>query len=370
MGFGGGATLAGLALEPLGQVLAWGAYPWLTWTVRVVEWTAGFPYATVAFKLSDLGLVAIYGAIAGVTALALLSREQWRGLWQRVSDRFPLKAALGGTALVTAVAWFAVLQLPDGRLKVAFLDVGQGDAIFVQTPGGVQILVDGGPEGTALLSELGRQMPFWDRTLDLVVLTHPDQDHLTGLIAALERYQVQAVIAREPPIQSDTVAAWQTALEAEGVHVIRGEKGTRIEISDGVTLELLHPDPAAVPADAGNTNNDSLVMRVTYDEMAVLLPGDIEAGVEQELVRAGAYLRSTVLKVPHHGSDTSTCQAFLDAVSAQVVVISVGAGNTYKLPAEEVMRRLGEIPLVYRTDQHGTVSISSDGHRLWVQTER
>lgn len=137
-----------------------------------------------------------------------------------------------------------------------------------------------------------------------------------------------------------------------------------------MTLELLHPGPVPVPGNEANTNNDSLVLRLTYQELAVLLPGDIEAEVEGELVRSGAYLRSTVLKVPHHGSNTSSCQAFLDAVSAQVAVISVKQGNMYKLPAEDVIRRLGETPLVYRTDKHGTVSITSDGHRLWVQTER
>jgi competence protein ComEC len=157
---------------------------------------------------------------------------------------------------------------------------------------------------------------------------------------------------------------------SEGAELIRGEAGMRVEMSDGVTLEVLHPGPDSVTADDDDTNNDSIVMRLIYEDVAVLLPGDIEAEVEKELVRSGTYLRSTVLKVPHHGSNTSSCQAFLDAVSPQAAVISVGADNDYRLPSGETMMRLGEIPLVYRTDENGTVSITSDGHRLWIETER
>jgi competence protein ComEC len=267
------------------------------------------------------------------------------------------------------LAWLAVRQLPDEKLHVTFLDVGQGDAIFIESPGGVQILVDGGPGGSALLSELGRQMPFWDRTLDLVVLTHPDTDHLTGLIPALERYEVRAIMFREQPTPYDLADAWETALAEEGATRIRGEAGTRLELSDGVALEVLHPGPVAVEDGENNPNNDSIVMRVTYEDVAFLLPGDIEADVEQELARAGAYLRSTVLKVPHHGSKTSSSAAFLDAVQPQVAVISVGAGNRFGHPSNEVLERL-KGTLVYRTDENGTVAVASDGQQLWIETER
>jgi competence protein ComEC len=302
--------------------------------------------------------------------MVLISSEQRRAIWQGVRDRAPLKVALGGLALVTTVAWLAVLQLPAGRLKVTFLDVGQGDAIFIQTPGGVQVLVDGGPKGSRLLAELGRQMPFWDRTLDVVVLTHPEDDHVTGLISALERYDVGAVVAREVLPSTNASAAWQAALASRGMEWIRGEAGTRVDMSDGVTLEVLHPGPDSFTTDTESTNNDSVVMRLSYKDVAVLLTGDIEAEVEKELVRSGVYLRSTVLKVPHHGSDTSSCQDFLDAVGAQVAVISVGEDNRFGHPSDDVLARLQDNARVYRTDRNGSVSIASDGHRLWIETQR
>jgi competence protein ComEC len=370
---GGLATLAGLLWEPLGRFLGWAAYLWLTWTIRVVEWTAGFPYASVAVELSDLGLLAVYAIIGGLTWLALADADRRRALWERVQARLPLKLALGGTALVAAVAWLGVLQFPDGRLHVTFLDVGQGDAILIETPGGAQILVDGGPEASALLAGLGRQLPFWDRTLDLVVLTHPDSDHLGGLVPLLERYEVRAVLTRLPASaeapHDRLVVAWQAAVAAEGATVLRGEAGTRLELSDGVTLEVLHPGPAPVKGTESDTNNNSVVLRLCYQDVAILLPGDIEAEVERALVRSGAPLASTVLKVPHHGSDTSSSVAFLAAVRPQVAVVSVGAKNNFDHPSDEVLGRLAGSE-VFRTDEDGAVSMVSDGYKIWIQTER
>jgi competence protein ComEC len=370
MFFGGAATFMALLIEPLGRVVGWGAYVWLTWTIRVVQWTARFPYASVPLELSEIGLVAVYAVIGGLTGLVLLAPERRRAALQGLRERLPLKLALSGMALATVVAWFAILQFPDGKLHVAFLDVGQGDAIFIETPGGVQILVDGGPEGSVLLSELGRHMPFWDRSLDMVVLTHPDADHLSGLVPALERYGVRAVVTRRVGHESELVTAWEAVLAEEGATLIRGEAGTRLDLSDGVTLEILHPGPELVmEEDQADTNDNSVVVRLTYGEVAFLLTGDIEARVERNLVRSDVYLHSTVLKVGHHGSESSSTQAFLDAVRPQVAVISVGQDNRFGHPAGEVLARL-EGALVYRTDEDGTVTISSDGRELWIETER
>jgi competence protein ComEC len=369
MMFGGAATLIGLVLEPLGRVVGWGAYLWLTWTIRVVEWTASFPYASIAVELSDGGLIAIYASIGIFTLFIRSSPERRRAMFQGLRARWRPKVALGAVALVTLVAWLAVLQFPDDKLRVAFLDVGQGDAVFIKTPAGAQILIDGGPEGSALLSELGRQMPFWDRTLDLVVLTHPDADHLTGLIAVLERYGVGAVVSGALSYESDLVDTWEAALASAGPELIHGQTGTHLELSDGVTLDVLHPGAGWMGAGRVNTNNDSVVLRLSYRDVAFLLPGDIEAEVERELVHGAAYLHSNVLKVPHHGSETSSSQAFLAATRPQVAVISVGQDNRFGHPAQEVLNRLDGM-LVYRTDQHGTVTITSDGHRLWINTER
>ena len=150
---------------------------------------------------------------------------------------------------------------------------------------------------------------------------------------------------------------------------MRGQTGTRLDLGDGVTLEILHPGPELVLGSDRDSNNNSVVVRLTYGEVAFMLTGDVEARVERALVRSGVYLHSTVLKAGHHGSKSSSIQAFLDAVDPQVAVIPVGEGNDFGHPAGEVLARL-EGMLVYRTDERGAVTISSDGHKLWIETER
>jgi competence protein ComEC len=134
-----------------------------------------------------------------------------------------------------------------------------------------------------------------------------------------------------------------------------------------VTIDILHPG-TNLESDE-DANNNSIVLRLVYRDVAILLPGDIEADVERAMVRSGTYLRSTVLKVAHHGSKTSSSEVFLDAVDPQVAVISVGEGNRFGLPSRDVLERL-DGALVYRTDENGTVAIASDGHKLWIETER
>jgi competence protein ComEC len=365
---GGVATLAGLLFEPLGRIVGWAAYLWLTWTIRVVEWTAEFPHAALSVRLSDAGLVAIYGGMAVMTGVVRMPAQQREDLFARLRSRLALKLALGALAVTTVVAWLAVLQFPDHRLKVVFLDVGQGDAIFIQTPQGAQMLIDGGPTDGNLLSRLGREMPFWDRSLDLVILTHPDSDHLSGLVPVLERYSVRAVMASAEFPESELARAWEQALAVAGAERIQPGTGTRIKSSDGVSLDVLHPDPGTSFVGA-DSNDSSLVMRLEYRDVTFLLPGDIGGGVEGELVRSGLFLPSTVLKVAHHGSDSSSTTAFLKAVQPQVAVISVGADNKFDHPSPQVLDRL-EGTLLYRTDRDGSVAVSTDGHTLWIEADR
>jgi competence protein ComEC len=286
------------------------------------------------------------------------------GSWRLVSQ--PLLAGLGVVVLVTGISIWSTL--PDGLLHVTFLDVGQGDAIFIRTPSGRQVLVDGGPSEATLLSQLGRRMPFWDRTLDLVVLTHPDLDHLTGLLGALERYQAETVIWRDVPADSPATVRWLELLEVEGASVYQGEAGMRIALDEGLELTVLYPGPALPPAAAESANNASLVTRLEYGSASFLLPGDIEAVVEADLLREGLPLAATVLKVAHHGSCSSTGDPFLRAAAPAVAVISVGE-NDFGHPCDEVLARLADLQ-PYRTDLAGTVELVSDGAQMWVRTER
>ncbi len=218
--------------------------------------------------------------------------KKWLSGWRLV----------GILALLAIVAWLALRGLPDGRLHVYFLDVGQGDAILVQAPDGRQILVDGGPSPTALLNELGDVLPFWDRSLDLVVLTHPDGDHITGLIPLLDRYRVAQVL--DVP-QSDTApeaAPWRERLAALGIPRTLGQRGMRLPVGNlGITV--LNPDPTPLTGTASDDNNNAIVLRLDYDKTSFILTGDAEGDAEADMIAAGQPLRADVLKVGHHGSN-------------------------------------------------------------------
>ncbi len=368
---GGVATLAGLVFQPIGQVIAWVDWVFLTYTIEAVRMTARVPFASVPVAMEGWMVMVYYGLLGGVTWWLAQSEERRDDLWASVrawfSSRLESKVVLGAAAIVLILAFAAWRSLPDGRLHVVFFDVGQGDAIFVQTPSGRQVLIDGGPGENALLSQLGRQMPFWDRSLDMVILTHPDSDHITGLVPVLERYRVEAVVFREMGCENATCKRWRQLIEAEGAAVYRGEAGLRIALDEGLEMEVLHPGPDLPDSEAFNEN--SVVVRLTYGELSILLTGDIEEAVEKELVRSDVPLASTVLKAAHHGSCSSTTPPFLEAVRPELAVISVGADNKFGHPCEDVLDRLADLP-VYRTDEHGAVELISDGVKMWVETGR
>lgn len=368
---GGLATMVGLILQPLGRVIGWVAWLFLTYTIEVVRLTAELPAASLVGDGESWMVWGYYAALGMATWWLAQPREERRRLWgclrAGLTAHLETKALVGAAGVLLALAFFAWRQLPDGRLHVHVLDVGQGDAIFVRTPTGRQVLIDGGPSPSLLLSRLGRRMPFWDRSLDLVVLTHPDEDHITGLVRVLERYRVDGVVYREVGCQEAICERWRQLLKDGETMVYGGEAGLVMELDQGLKLETLHPGPKLLKGEGFNDN--SLVMRLKYGEVSILLTGDIQARAEERLLAHGLDLRSTVLKVAHHGACTSSTAAFLEAVDPEVAVISVGEDNDFNHPCNAVLERLKE-RTAYRTDEHGTVELITDGARLWVETER
>jgi competence protein ComEC len=277
---------------------------------------------------------------------------------------------LGVLAFLAVVAWLALREVPDGRLHVFFLDVGQGDAIFVQTPDGRQVLIDGGPDPTALLTELGAVMPFWDRSLDLVVLTHPDADHITGLLAVLDRYQVARILDTAPTDAAPLAAAWRERVAKSGVPRAIAQRGQRIPLGE-VMLTVLHPGARPLSGTGADDNNNSAVLRIDYGPTSLLLTGDAEREAEADMIRAGLPLQADVLKVGHHGSKASTSAPFLAAVAPRTAVIQVGAGNDYGHPAPDILKLLKAARVdVFRTDLNGRVEAVSDGRQLSVRATR
>ena len=239
--------------------------------------------------------------------------------------------------------------------------------------GSQQVLVDGGPSPWAVCLGLGEKMPFWDRTIELMVLSHPSADHVAGLVEVLNRYRVEQVLYPEMDFESGVYDEWLRLVREKGIKATLAQAGQQIDLGGGVAMEVLSPLDPPLSATDSDVDNNAAVLRLSLGEVSFLLTADMMWEAELELVYNRANLRNTVLKVAHHGSNTSTTPEFLAVARPELAVISVGADNEYGHPTEEVLRRLEDAvgeENIYRTDEDGTVEFITDGDRLWVVTER
>jgi competence protein ComEC len=262
--------------------------------------------------------------------------------------------------------WIAVWdQSPSGELKVSFLDVGQGDAVLIETPSGRQVLIDGG-KNRKVVSELGKLMSFGDRSLDVVVATHPDADHIGGLPEVISRYDVELYI--EPGVESDNSLdnELRSRVVDEKSQTLLARAGQTLDFGDGVRLVIIFPN---LNISNWETNDASIVAKLIYGESSFLLTGD--AGIKTEnllLALPPGILDSDVLKVGHHGSRTSTSQLFAQAVSPMYGIISAGKDNTYGHPHHEVLSILEKVGTkIKSTAESGTITFRTDGKTLKVK---
>ena len=242
----------------------------------------------------------------------------------------------------------------DGKTHIYFLNIGQGDAALIKTPTNELILVDGGP-GNRVLSELGKNLPFWRRDFDLVIMTHPDKDHIEGLATVIDQYHIRRFLMNGAFQKNAVVQAILRKLVERQVPVLLAEEDHDFEFGN-VKLDMLFPfEPTLGQTDF--TNSTSIVFRLISPRGTALFTGDADEFVERKILEAGREIRSDVLKVGHHGSKYSSSQAFLEAVRPRIAIISVGK-NRYGHPTPEVLDRLQKIGAeIHRTDREGTIEI-------------
>ncbi len=260
-------------------------------------------------------------------------------------------AALLVLGVVTLGLWLGLVHFQANEVKVVFLSVGQGDAILIQS-GRQQVLIDGGREGRTLLGALGREIPFYDRTIEVMIATHPDADHIGGFPGLLERYRVDQFIGTGATGKSDDFELLKRTLERKNIsQTTPGRLGTSIELAQGGKLTLLYPRTLPLPEDM-ETNEGSIVARFDFGETSFLFTGDL---ADEETVLP--HIEPVdVLKVAHHGSRSSTSDVWLDLVRPQEAVISVGK-NSYGHPHGDVMDRLKIRNIAaYRTDELGSIT--------------
>lgn len=364
---GGSATLLSLALPAIGQPIFWGAWVFLTWTTEVVRLFARLPGATVPMAVNG-GIVAMfYAALVTVTMLNG-TRPGWfktlRGLGSQRTARLTLSAT-GSLAVIVLI--MATVALPDGQLHVHFLDTGNSNAVLIETPQGLHILVDGGQYPTRLLTALGDLLPFWQRDIEVLILTQPKNAQVAALPAVLERYHIGQALTNGQPATAEDAQLLMERLVAEGVTTQAVFAGYTLETTDGVMVEVLHP--AHEPEDGTHPNDAGLVLRLTYGEASFLLTPDFSPGAEATLLASGQWLHGAVLQLPNHGSDRVASQAFIQAVSPQAAVVQVATGNYQGYPAQDVIDRLDGIPL-YRTDLQGRITITSNGTTIEIATQK
>jgi competence protein ComEC len=289
-----------------------------------------------------------------------------------MSRRSITAIAVVAAGLVLAFGGIAAAR-PDGWTRITVLDVGQGDSILIEGASGGRVLIDGGPDPDRLRALLDERVPAWDRRIDVVVLTHPHEDHAAGLVGLLGRYRIghffEPGMTGPGPGYVALAALLDTAVQSRG----RLATGDRFTVDAGA-FRVLWPDranvPRAPPSSGKEINNVSVVLELTVGQRRFLMMGDAEEEIDPILLGRGLR-HADVLKVSHHGSRTATTGSFLAAVRPRLAVISVGAGNTYGHPSPATLGRLDHVgATVLRTDRDGSVTIATDGTALRVSARR
>ena len=255
-----------------------------------------------------------------------------------------------------------VIEVPkDGDLlKVSFLDVGQGDAIYIEAPNGRQMIIDGGPS-QSILRSLPEVMSFGDKTIDVIVITNPDLDHYSGFIPVLDNYSIGAVLEAGTSSDTSMYKVLQNKIKAEDVPHIVAFKGQRIVLdeSKNIYFEILFPDR---DVSGWSSNDGSLIGRLVYEDTTILFMGDSTKLAEGIVVSGSDISGTDILKVGHHGSSTSTGTALLEEARPKLAIISSGLNNRYGLPKKDVTARLSNFGIPYLVTMYeGTINCESDG---------
>ncbi|MBI2965405.1 MAG: ComEC/Rec2 family competence protein [Chloroflexi bacterium] len=384
--FGGLEAALGLVWHPIGVVAAGPAWALAGYVISIANLFARLPggavrpegTAIVAAALYYAALAALlnldrlrdvaasFGSTANGVAAGAACFAARPVLPHSAAPRLFLLASLG----LAGLAWAGAMATADGRLAVTFFETEGGDSILIRTPSGRQVLIDGGDSSLGAVRALSSRMPFWDRSLDIVVLTHPHADHARGLLAVLERYRVDTILDSPSEYDSSVYREWLARTDAEGARRVGALAGTSVTLDRGVYLDVVFAQPEALAPDA---NDRSIVLRLAYGEAAFLFTGDLSSVAERRVIEAGLDVRAHVLKVGHQGSRGSSSNAFLSAVSPSIAVVPASIGNKFGHPHAEALERIAgfvDRDRILVTMDRGTVDIETDGHRYVVRTMR
>ena len=374
----------------------------LTQALKIVELFAGLPFAAVkTITPSHVEICCYYILFWAILNIAANNSTENEDEKRALLDLFESPRSepteqkmrrISTPAVITAVAavlilgadaayWCQTRFLQSG-LRVTVIDVGQGTCVLLELPGGRCALIDGGGFSDNRVFDVGARIVapvLWRKkikTVDTVILTHPNTDHLNGLLYILRHFHVKQIWANNEAVNTRSYSVFIKTIEKMKIHAPQYDKITKTHDLNGLLLKILYPPKDFITRKKKEPwrkiNNNSLVVKVEFGSTSFLFPGDIKRQAEKELVAtAGDDLRSTVLISPHHGSKTSSSDLFLDIVQPEFVVISSGWNNRFGFPHSQVLRRYKERNCrVFRTDNHGAVAMSTDGETLDITTHK
>lgn len=263
-------------------------------------------------------------------------------------------------------------NLNSEYLRVSFFDVGQGDSVLIQAPSGKDILIDGGPD-QKVIGRLNETLPFYDKYIDMIIITHPHADHIAGLIKVLDKYQVGTIYYNEVDFKSSLYLQLIKKINDKNFKLVKVNKLDLINLEENINLELINPieilDNTVIKnntdnnSEDKNVNNTSLVAKLIYKEDSFLFAGDAENEEENLLMQNNFDLEADVFKISHHGSPNANSQGFLQTINPDIAIISVGTKNKFGHPSMRVLKKIERAGAkIYRTDINGTIKIISNGN--------
>lgn len=347
---GGLSLLAGTIYYPLGQVLAWIAWPFVVYTIRVVEWLAAYPGGAISLgEVSAVLVITFYALLFGLTFAGSRSRS--------VAASIRPSVILVGLIVVTVLVWRVALAAPDGRLHMTLLDVGTGDAILIQSPSGRTLLVDGGPSTRALSEALGRRLPLGQRQLDWLFVAAAGENQIGGLPANLERFPPKNVLWAGPAQGSYPARDLQTKLAKLDIPIVPAESGQALDLGQGAILRLLE------------VGDRGAVLLLEWEHFRVLLPIGMDFEILENLQSQPELKGLTALLLAESGYAPVNPPEWIGNLATQLVLLSVAAGDLDGLPSPETMVAVEGCNLL-RTDRNGWIELITDGEQMWVEVEK
>jgi len=357
------AAVAYTFVPVVGTLIFWAELVFISWTISVVRAFAQLSFAEITVDLDGRLIQAYYLLLIG-GAMFRAARSSLLLLLQDIAKRNSVilfTCAAAALSLILMGAMF--LSRADGHLHVWLLDLGHSNAVLAQTPGGAQVLVDGGRFPARLLTAIGDRLPFHDRDIEILVITHPDAWDIAALSSVLDRYSVGAALYHGQATLDEDFEQILARLSQAGTAVAQVRAGYTVDVSDGATIEILHPQ--AEPKITDKLNDHVLALQLRYGDASFLLTSDLSAEGQQAMLDSAGAMGATVLQIPQHGTARALDDDFLAAVKPQIALLQSDIANRRGDPDPDTLAELEEVDL-FRTDELGTIHLRTDGKTISV----